>query len=139
LNLVFLINLFRDTNITRIFYKSSQICGDKNRKRHLTGDRGSTGLRCSGVWASGDGGTAVVRGAKMKQSGHFCKQFLRKSPEIQRICILQTIPEKEPRNTLHSLGSIQICVGSNRVCMVEVHPQLHKAVLSSLVCFVSNG
>jgi hypothetical protein len=27
LNLVFLINLFRDTNVTRIFYKSSQTCG----------------------------------------------------------------------------------------------------------------
>jgi hypothetical protein len=44
LNLVFLINLFRDTNVARIFYKSSQTCGHKNRKRHLIGDRGSTFL-----------------------------------------------------------------------------------------------
>ena len=29
LNLVFLINLFEDINVTRIFYKSSQTCGTK--------------------------------------------------------------------------------------------------------------
>jgi hypothetical protein len=36
----FLINLFGDTNIVRIFYKSNQTYGIKNRKRQLNWDRG---------------------------------------------------------------------------------------------------
>jgi hypothetical protein len=47
LNLVFLINLFGDTNVTRIFYKSSQICST-----HADGDKyiGTEGVLLCYIW-----------------------------------------------------------------------------------------
>jgi hypothetical protein len=46
LNLVFLINLFGDTNVARIFYKSSQSCDTHTDDDNLLGTEGIPAASC---------------------------------------------------------------------------------------------